>query len=77
MTNNPHSPYIVNIEDRTVIHKPTGIVMRFDPHPDSGWSGLADKDTIPADVTNDYLSRLARRMGDAWAETYRRSAGES
>ena len=71
--NSPHSPYIVDIEKHTVTHKPTGIVMRFEPHNAGGWSGQADEATIPADITAKFLAGLARRMGDAWDDEQRRA----
>jgi len=31
--NNPSSPYVIDTEARTVTHKQTGIVVRFDASP--------------------------------------------
>lgn len=60
--------FIPDIESGTVKHAPSGIVFRFTPHPDGGWTGVATDDTI-------YLARgfdaqtmagMASRAGDAW-----------
>lgn len=64
--NDPHSPYFIDIEARTVKHKPTGVVMRFDPHPEGGWEGFAVEGTVPSNLTPAYLAGLSRRIGDAW-----------
>jgi hypothetical protein len=73
--NNPYSPYIVETGERTVTHKQTGVVMRFEPHSEGGWNGTPDPQTIPPNVTAKFLAGLARRMGDAWADAIRRNGG--
>lgn len=70
---NPHSPYDVDIDARTVTHKPTGIVMRFERDPDGGWTGRPDADTVTYGLAPQFLAGLARRMGNAWAEARKKS----
>jgi hypothetical protein len=74
--NNPHSPYTVDIESKTVTHKQTGILMRFEKNPDGGWDGLVDPATITGNFQPNFLAGLARRMGSAWASHLSRKRNE-
>lgn len=73
---NPHSPYIIDIGTKTVTHKQTGIVMRFEKDPDGGWNGLADPATITGTFQPNFLAGLAGRMGNAWASHLARKQAE-
>ena len=39
------SEFVVDVDASTVTHT-SGVVFRFTPHPDGGWTGVATDDTI-------------------------------
>ena len=63
--------FAVDIEARTVTHRLTGLVMKFERHADGGWIGHPTDESQTLAVWHggkaQELAAIASRAGDAWA----------
>ena len=66
------SAWLADIQARSVRHRASGLMFRFNPDRDEpgAWDGTADLDTVRAIPPAD-LPRLAREAGDAWRAALR------
>jgi hypothetical protein len=59
-----HDDFTVDIEKKTVTHKPTKIVFTFVEEPGGTWYGEADR--VPTAGSVDAMAKISRRAGEAW-----------